>query len=133
MFSLYGSRQSILSATEFSFDEELINTRVYREALARSCAKHGRDSLTRSSEATTVSKRGSTVTAAQEPGMRTTFTQQAVESYDPFLWFRPGDTKFHATAYQAESTENLQPKNITAEMGHLYLLVNQAAAHAQIA
>lgn len=39
--SLVGSRESRLSTTEFSFDQELINTRVYREMLARLAARTG--------------------------------------------------------------------------------------------
>lgn len=59
--SLHGSQESILSRTEFSFDRELINTRVYREVLGRASAKLGRVGLTETSASETAATQNSTV------------------------------------------------------------------------
>lgn len=42
--SLTGSRDTTISTTEFTFDEEIVNTRVYRETLARLAGKGKRPS-----------------------------------------------------------------------------------------
>lgn len=123
-FSLHGSRESILSTTEFSFDQELINTKVYRELLARASAKHGKDSLTHASVSETASTKESTIKGIQvstctAPDQHTDGTNTTEGAQEPTSSLRPGDAAPVNNASAVESIDNLQQRDITALLDHL--------------